>query len=225
MIKPKILELYSGRGIVSAAFRRKGFVAFEIDNRRRKGICEPTLRADILNVQADDIFEVFGQPDVVWCSFPCTTFSYGAGNKHYFDGKPYSPQAAEALQLLAHTLELIEAICPGLYFIENPVGHLRHNVFFQDWLVENGGVTKRITYSSYGAETIKPTNIFTNAREWQPRPSARYGPGARNPAGIQLTDIALTERQAVPVELANEIAEYSTQWIANYHQRYIGEHP
>jgi site-specific DNA-cytosine methylase len=217
MFTPKLLELYSGRGVVSAAFRRKGFAAFEIDNRRRKGICEPTLRADMLSVRADDIIDVFGQPGVIWCSIPCTTFSYGAGNRHYFNGKPYSPQAAEALQLLVHTLELIADICPGLYFIENPVGHLRHNEFLQDWLIENGGVTKRITYSSYGADTIKPTNIFTNAVKWDPRPADKYGKGQKNPSGVSLTDIPLTQRQAVPDQLADELAEYCTKWLSAFH--------
>lgn len=201
----KQLELFSGHGTISAEFREHDFDTFEIDIRKRKGYCMPDLRADIGTLTPDDITEKFGRPDVIWCSFPCDTFSYFAGSQHYDGKEPISEKAFAHLVLLEHTLSLIESLNPYLYFIENPRGRLRYNTALRSFLSRTYGVTKEVTYSSYGADTIKPTNIFTNAHDWKPRPLDRYGKGATNPRG-QLADKPLTERQAIPVQLADEIA-------------------
>ena len=63
-----IVELFSGSGTISKEFKAAGHNVFSIDIRKRKGICEPSLRKDILEVTIRDI--PFDKIDVVWASPP-----------------------------------------------------------------------------------------------------------------------------------------------------------
>lgn len=213
-MKPKLIELFSGHGTVSEEFRKQGFETFQIDIRKRKGVCMPDLQADIMNVFPDQIFDLFGQPDAVWFSFPCETMSNLAGNQHYENNLPVSEKAYQHLALLEHTLELVRQLNPILFFGENPRGRLRKNRMFRAWLDQHNGVVKELTYSSYGADTIKPTNIFTNAADWTARPLDRYGRGAKNPGGVSLLEKSTCQRQAIPRELAADIAKYSKEKLS-----------
>lgn len=67
-----IVELFSGSGTVSKEFERAGHNVFSIDIRKRKGICEPHLRKNIMQVRLSDI--PFNRVDVVWASPPCDVF-------------------------------------------------------------------------------------------------------------------------------------------------------
>lgn len=45
-----ILELFSGFGTISKEFKERGHKVFSIDIRKRKGVCEPDLRKNIIQV-------------------------------------------------------------------------------------------------------------------------------------------------------------------------------
>lgn len=50
-----IIELFSGSGAISNEFKKTGHNVFSIDIRKRKGICEPDLKKNIMYVTLKDI--------------------------------------------------------------------------------------------------------------------------------------------------------------------------
>lgn len=200
------LELFSGSGNISRAFEQNHFNVCSVDIRKRKGTCEPTLQADIFKLNPADL--PFQKVHVLWASLPCTAFSYGAGN-YYFDSKRSKPAAEQYIKLLERTIFLIAQIAPTFIFIENPRGHLRYNKVMTDFLAEKGGMIKYITLSSYGFPTTKPTDIFTNALDWESLPPNSFGRGAKNINSTKsLRDMTVIQRQSTPILLAQSIAEY-----------------
>lgn len=80
----KILELFAGTGTISKHFRRRGHQTFTVDfNTELKGI---DLYADIGKIQANDILQLFGKPDVIWASPDCTTYSVAGIGIHRMRG-------------------------------------------------------------------------------------------------------------------------------------------
>ena len=198
------VELFSGCGEVSRCFSATHNV-FSIDIRKRKGICEPTLRKDIFKCERKDIpFEII---HVLWCSVPCTAFSYSAGNYYFSKGGIIKPTATPYVKILIKTLRYIQLLKPTLWFIENPRGHLRYQKVLIDFLTKNNGMIKELTLGSYGFPTTKPTNIFTNAVTWQPKqmlPFGKYYSKCKN----DFSNLTIVKRQKIPFALAEDIRMY-----------------
>ncbi len=199
------IELFSGSGELTKVFNEAGHHFISVDKRRRKGICEPSFRADILNLKPYHF--PFERPDVVWASPTCTAFSYGAGD-FYFDknGTP-KENAPIHIKLLYRTLTLIEELKPRFFFIENPRGRMRYQKTMIDFIARNNACIKTITLSSYGFPTIKPTDIFTNAHDYTPKTMAPFGRSAKNPLK-KFSNLTLVARQKTPRGLAEEILKY-----------------
>lgn len=157
----KILELFSGSGSVSKAFREAGHETFTIDIEPD---FEPDLVADVLKLKVSDLPKEWRNPDVVWASPPCTTFSVASIGKYWKAGKPKRSDTYIGMALALKTLELIAELKPKYYFIENPRGMLRKQSFMLPLH------RKTVTYCQYGLEYQKATDIWTNALEWIPRP-------------------------------------------------------
>jgi len=205
-----IVEFYAGSGTISREFKSRGHNTFQIDIRKRKGICEPDLRIDIMDLERKDI--PFEKIDLVWCSFPCQVFSYAAGDFHFKYGDPVSETAHYYIKLLKHTLNLISELNASVYFIENPRGQLRYIKLLLDWLVKNNGMTKELTYASYDFPSIKPTNLFTNAHSFTPRPLFGFGRGNKNPLDT-FDAMTVCQKQKIPKELAIDIVNYAEKTI------------
>lgn len=204
-MKLNVLELFSGSGTISKEFEKRGHNVFSIDIRKRRGVCEPSLRKDILEVTRDDI--PFKDINIIWASPPCDVFSHSGLWYHWNkDGSPKTEKAKEHLKILDKTLKLIESLSPGYFFIENPRGKMRHNKDMINFLIRNNAMIKELTYSSYGSPIIKPTNIFTNALNYNPLPLGKFGRGAKNK--IIFDNLTKTQRQKVPGTLAQEIVNY-----------------
>lgn len=206
----KMLELYSGSGKISQAFESAGYFSVSVDNRRRKGVCEPTMRADIATITIEDL--PHDHYDVIWIGLPCDVWTYAAGGFHWTpDGLPKTKKCLKHISLLHHTLNLLEQLLKNArdknkrswYFIENPRGRLRNFEYFNQWLKRNEGITYTVTLSSYGFPTTKPTNIFTNLDNWIVRPLAEWGRGAKCPK--LFNNMTTAQRQATPVELITDI--------------------
>ncbi len=96
-----------------------------------KDFSDIDLYEDISNVSADDIFRLFGRPDVIWASPDCTTFSIAAISHHRRKNpvtgslEPVSEYALFCDKVDIHVLELIRGLNPKYYFIENPRGGMR----------------------------------------------------------------------------------------------------
>lgn len=144
----KVLELFSGTECLSNTFRANGHECFTIDWDES---FPSSLHMDILEVTPELILEKFGKPDVIWAAFDCTTFSLAAISKHRRKNEetgnldPISEYAKYCDKVNAHTLELIKALDPKYFFIENPVGGLCSMSYMQ-------GIPKHmITYCKYGS--------------------------------------------------------------------------
>lgn len=199
-----VVELFSGNAIISNEFKLSGHNTFSIDVRRRKGVCEPDLKKDIMQLRIKDI--PFKKVDVIWASPPCDVWSYAAGSFHWNDNKPRTFKCLNHIKLLDKTLTIIEKLCPGLFFIENPRGRLRYYKGMIDFLIKNRGMIKEITYSSYGFPTTKPTDIFTNAIDYMPKELDKFGRGAK--VDYKLDNFSKCQKQKVPGSLAKEIRRY-----------------
>ena len=168
----KVLELFSGTGVLSAAFRERGHRTLTVDWEESH---KPDLKADIGTLSADDVVRLFGRPDVIWASPDCTTYSVMCISRHRDGVKPKSEYAARCDRVNAHVCDFIRQLKPKAWFIENPVGMLRKMPFIQKLLEDTGGRRHTVTYCQYGERRQKPTDIFTNHPDPLFRPPCRRG--------------------------------------------------
>ncbi len=207
----KIVELFCGSGTLSKEFKEAGHEVFSIDIRQRKGICEPSLRKDILKVSIRDI--PFKEIDVIWASPPCDVFSKASGGFHWTNNMPKTKKCHVHLQLLKKCLVLIEKLKPKIFFIENPDGKMKYQREMVSFLVRNEGMTKKFNYSSYGFSLPKPTNLFTNALDFRLKniPDTFE---SKNELVI-FDNMTKCQRQKIPRLLARHILEYCESKIDN----------
>ena len=168
----KVLELFSGTGVLSAAFRERGHETLTVDWEESH---KPDLKADIGTLSADDVVRLFGRPDVIWASPDCTTYSVMCISRHRDGVKPKSEYAAQCDRVNAHVCDLIRELKPRVWFVENPRGMLRKMPFILKLLEDTGGRMHTVTYCQYGERRQKPTDIFTNHPDPKFRPPCRRG--------------------------------------------------
>ena len=155
----KVLELFAGTRSIGKAFEERGHEVFSVEwNKDFENI---DLYEDILKVQASDIIEKFGKPDVIWASPDCSSYSIAAISHHRKQDEngnlaPVSDYAKFCDRVNQHMLCLILALSPKYWFIENPRGGMRKMDFM------NGLPRYTVTYCKYGDSRMKPTDIWTN---------------------------------------------------------------
>jgi len=203
----KVLELFSGTGVLSAAFRERGHETLTVDWEESH---KPDLKADIGTLSADDVVRLFGRPDVIWASPDCTTYSVMCISRHRDGVKPKSEYATQCDRVNAHVCDLIRELKPKAWFVENPVGMLRKMPFIQDLINDTGGKRHTVTYCQYGERRQKPTDIFTNHPDPQFRPPCRRGDKCHDaaPRGSKTGTQGLRgklERAKLPDELCRHV--------------------
>jgi hypothetical protein len=108
--------------------------------------------------------------DILWASPPCQGFSVAAIGKNWnHDNTPKTASARLGMAFVRKTLRIIEERKPAWWFIENPRGKLRKLPFMQNL------IRHTVTYCQYGDDRMKPTDIWTNATWWTPRPICKNG--------------------------------------------------
>lgn len=197
----RTIELFCGTKSFSRVMKENGHEIFTLDTSMR---FKPDMCADIRGLDSS----MFPWPcDILWASPPCQGFSVAAIGKNW--NKDYTPKSASAQhaqELVMKTLEIIGELKPKWWFIENPRGMLRKMPFMKD-LRRN-----TVTYCQYGDTRMKPTDIWTNADWWKPKPACKNGDtchvaaprGSRT--GTQGLENA-TERGRIPPSLFIEILE------------------
>lgn len=203
----KVLELFAGTRSIGKAFEAKGHEVFSIDWDRR--FDKINLHTDISELQADRILREFGQPDVIWASPDCTSYSVAAISTHRrqdADGSltAISDYAKFCDKTNRHVLELIAELNPKVYFIENPRGGLRKMDFMR------GLPRYTVTYCQYGDTRQKPTDIWTNHPEPNFKPACKPGASCHSaaPRGSKTGTQALADselRSVIPAALCNHI--------------------
>jgi len=152
----KVLELFAGSCSFSNVAATYGFETYTTDIKQF---------GDINNVS--DIFDfdyknLDFQPDIIWASPPCTTFSVASCGKHWTAPDenglryPKTNEAEVGLKILEKTIEIMHYLNPKYYFIENPRGLMRKMLLVQPF------DRYTVSYCQYGDTRMKPTDIWTN---------------------------------------------------------------
>lgn len=206
----KVLELFSGTGVLSAAFRARGHRTLTVDWLCDG--CRPDILRDISYLEAKEIVKRFGHPDVIWASPDCTTYSVAA-IAHHRDGiRPKTLYARNCDLTNAHICDLIRELKPKAWFVENPRGMMRKMPFILKLMADTGGRRHTVTYCQYGERRQKPTDIFTNHPDPQFRPPCRRGDKCHEaaPRGSKTGTQGIrgkVERAKLPGELCRHIVE------------------
>ena len=164
----KLLELFAGDRSVGKAADFIGMEVFSVDWEKYKDI---DLCIDIGDMKISDCPFL---PDIVWASPDCTTYSIAACSTHRNNSvEPKTEKAIKSDAVNQHFIFLIKkwlALNPEMvWFIENPRGMLRKMPWMQEF--------KRHTvwYCQYGDNRAKPTDIWTNSKDWIPRAMCKNG--------------------------------------------------
>ena len=198
----RVLELFAGSRSVGKAAERLGMEVFSSDIEQFGGI---DYVIDILDFDVD---RLPWRPDIIWASPPCTAFSVAAIGTNWAkvgdDLIPKHPRAEFGLRLLNRTLEIIDALQPTFFFIENPRGAMRKMPQMQSF------IRRTVTYCQYGDTRQKPTDIWTNSLSWQPRPICDRGAPCHvsAPRGSRTGTQGLKgsyERSKIPDDLCLEV--------------------
>ncbi len=202
-----VLELFSGSGKMSRAFKEKGHNVIAVDIRKRKGTCEPDIKADIMELTSSFIKSHFnGLINFIWCGLPCDIWSYASGGYHLDkDFNPKTEKAKNHLALFFKTTQLINELNPDFFVIENPRGSLRYYPPFVQWLKSNQAFEYTLTMSSYGFPTTKPTNVFTNCSSIKFKELDSFGRGAK--CNRPFDNLTKVQRQSYPIEFCQEIVK------------------
>ena len=194
--KKRVLDLFCGTKSIANVFQSARWETITVDNDPQ---FSPDIVIDVLKLDPS----VLGTFDVIWASPPCTAFSVASIGRHWKKGLP-SDEAILGGALLGKTLELINILRPTLWFIENPRGMMRTLPIMASLPFHT------VTYCQYGDTRMKPTDIWTNASLWVPRPACKNGDSCHvaAPRGARTGTQGLKgakERARVPDDFCKEI--------------------
>lgn len=202
-----VFDLFAGTGSSTKAFEQAGHrvVKIELDTQFEAD------ERDVMQMTGQYLKQKYGQPDFIWASPPCTTFSVASIGRHWNKNRtPKSQQALEALQLVSHTINLIKELNPKYWIIENPRGMLRKQSIMQNL------PRQTVTYCQYNDFRMKPTDLWGKVGNWVARKPCKNGDkchqsaprGSRNGTqGIK----GAKDRSVIPFELSKEIYKFTLE--------------
>lgn len=199
------LDIFCGSGSFGKVASSFGYEVISLDNRRRKGTCEPTIKSDILKVRSTFFKSL--NPKIMWFGLPCDIWSNASGGYHL--DEEYNPKTVKAkihLEIFKKTTEIIEETNPDFWFIENPrSGKLLNYPGLKLFLKKSNSTIKECTLSSYGFPTTKPTVIITNYAKLKLKPLDPFGRGAKNKVPGTFDNLTKVQRQKTPEKLIYHI--------------------
>ena len=178
----KCIDLFSGLGGFSQAFLDRGHKVVRVDNNERFKDIPHTVITDVLTLTAENLNDA----NIILASPPCRCFSVAADHHHWPKGIP-TDETREQIELVKHTIKIIEEANPQYWILENPAGRLRQVL----------GKPEMVQYwCSWGTPYKKPTHLWGKLppidwrmpHKWEPNPSGGAGnampndPYPRDPA-------------------------------------------
>ena len=207
----KVLELFAGSRSIGKVCDELGHKVFSSDWTPFDGIDYA------VDINQFDVHQVPFIPDVIWASPPCTTFSVASIGKHWdMNRRPKTQDAVMGLQILKKTIDIIDhfrILNPHLiWYIENPRGMMRKMDAFN--ILPH--IRHTVTYCQYGDTRMKPTDIWTNNYDWNPRPACKNGMSCHvsAPRGSRTGTQGLKGayvRSQIPYQLCKEIITSSVR--------------
>lgn len=220
--QPVLLELFAGTRSIGKAFEKYGWLVTSIDTDESLPDC-----------QHRDAYAELKKPligyDAIWLSPMCTTYSK-AGLRYHRKMDPVTnrciiPVSDYAKECDALNREMVADLNRIMYatkkvvMLENPRGNLRVMDFMQDLRMERSTVT----YSSYGDDRLKPTDIWHNI-PLTFRPQDKQTGGLHTPNRKMNWDGSITygcsakthgmrERSQMPAALCEEIAQQVDTYV------------
>jgi hypothetical protein len=204
MSEYRALDLFCGLGGFSSAFDDSDrWTVTTVDIEAR---FDPDIQADVFDLRPSEFDAEF---DVVLASPPCTQFSMAASRyERIVDSEPQTPDAQDAVALVYHTLGLIRGLSPSFWMLENPQGYLRQII---------GKPAGRVTYCQYGADWMKPTDLWGDHPPGLSYLVCSYGDGChtgntdQEHGGLGNCNVSGTrdpaERAKVPYDLSDAVRE------------------
>jgi hypothetical protein len=140
----RVLDLFSGTGSITKAFRNSGHevISLDADPRGAPSICQNILDWNFKTLPR-------GHFDLCWASCPCEQYSVARSNA----STPRDLLNADSLVL--RTQEIIDWFRPAQWFVENPSGSQLWSRFKWPRLVKT-------SYCAYGFPYRKHTTLATN---------------------------------------------------------------
>jgi len=194
----QVIDLFSGLGGWAAPFKKRGHNVITVDNDKAFGC---TMTADIFTLGPEDFPS---NVDIVLASPPCEKFSIANHPSEHWEKATYLPKTSgdqRAIDLVKHTVWLIQNINPKFFIIENPRAMLRKmNVIPFE--------RRTVTYCHYGEKRMKPTDLWGGFS-----PSMQFHPPCKNgdpchvraPRGSQTGTQGMgsaAEKAKIPYQLA-----------------------
>lgn len=159
----KTVELFAGKHKSFSKVAEKlghGIWTTDINPRFNCDLTGDILEEDI----QDKVMEQIKDCNVVWMSPECKKWSLSAGNTYWTKYRmPKKEEVYDEIKVMLFC-RFVADYCVKhnkIFFIENPNGRAV-------WILDNQYL-KRVWYCQYGDSRAKPTNIWTNLKEWIPK--------------------------------------------------------
>jgi hypothetical protein len=217
-IKMRVLDLFSGLGGWSQAFKDRGHEVVTVDINPK---FNPTIVADVMNLTPKD-FEKYGQFDIILASPPCNCFSVASVYRHWDKDtkRPKDEETRHAIRLVGHTIWLILNLQPRWWILENPRGMMRKvlgkpvvTTYFASWQTENDN--RKPVFKATDLWGVIPEGIkWKKPKTWQDAPrGARTGTQgikdaelrAKIPYGLSLAVCLACERELKSINFSKKL--------------------
>lgn len=196
----KVIDLFSGLGGFSQAFLDRGHDVVRFDNDEQFKEVSNTIICDVMDLTPEDLCDyLWDKPDIILASPPCNCFSPMTIGHYWSDNiKPHLQERKDhMIDLVKHTLKIIEEADPRYWILENPAGMLKHVIGEPDVLT---------WWGAWGHFSLKPTHLWGKFPpiDWRPKPKkGTYEEAKRGArAGIQRANLSPADRALVPYDFS-----------------------